>query len=168
MGKSLKCLHSCLEIVRYQASGNSTGPGHGSCTATTCDVTCIQKFQRNLKEYHYQLSAEIFKKKNLRGEKDWWLPTFYSLCIQSFVGRVLANFSTGPEPVTKPKKRPFQYLQLAVRLFTTILPGYDPIVQDQSTVDGGDVEEINVKLVAMIRKTGNTSSSYLKHLYGIG
>jgi hypothetical protein len=165
VGKSLKCLHSCLEIVRYQASGHSTGPGHDSCTAILCDVTCMQKFQWNLKEYLYQLSAEMFKKKNLRGEKDWWLPTFYSLCIQSFVGRILATISAGPEPVTRPKKRPFQYLQLAVRLFTTILPGYDPIVQDQSTVDGADFEGINVKLVAMIRKSGTNSSGYLKHLF---
>jgi hypothetical protein len=86
------------------------------CTATKCSVNPAKNIQICLEQYINELSQQLFKKKNLRGDLSWWLPTFCSLVIQGFVLRTLKASSTTAEDLES------KYLQTAVRLFLVVSP----------------------------------------------
>lgn len=77
----------------------------------------------------------IFKK-NAKLRKDWWLSTFYSLCIQSIVRRVLVVITSKLRNPVEPDLRlaALQYLHLAVQLFFATCKatgkGYEPLSYD--------------------------------------
>lgn len=98
----------CLQGRRLSA--------HGVCTPKKCCVGPAKVIQNCLEQYTNELSQQLFKKKNLRGDLSWWLPTFCSLIIQGFVLRTIkASSTTGEELDSK-------YLQLAVLLFLAVSP----------------------------------------------
>jgi hypothetical protein len=147
--------------TNIHACNVGTALHHGDCTPAGCSIKWVPNLELKLKEYLNELSKQIFKKKNLRGDKSWWLPAFYSLCVQSFVGRALRSISSDPEPASK-------YLHLPVRLFVALSPGFDPIFQpDDSDRDPAVSLMIDPRILALMEKSGHSesSASYLKHLF---
>jgi hypothetical protein len=125
--KSLECLRSTLYFLTTVAYALEV-PTHDECASKLCFIQPSRNLENHLKQYVNELSREIFRKKNLRGDRAWWLPTFYSLCIQSYVRKILDRLQT---PSTDQKiTLETTYLHLAIYLFEAILSSYDPIMGD--------------------------------------
>jgi hypothetical protein len=75
-----------------------------------------------------ELSIMMFKKVNLR-DRRWWLSTFYSLCIQSYVRRALLVIEQQLLAVAADDAdlNSDQYLHLITVLFTAVSFQYDPL-----------------------------------------
>jgi hypothetical protein len=106
----------------------------------------------------------MFSKQNLHGNKSWWLPAFYSLCIQSFVGKLLLPLlAVTPSNNDKPET-PVLYLNLAVHLFEALGSGFDPITQDEDA-DGLSGFKVD-RFIAMLHRMGVRSSfEYVRYLF---
>jgi len=70
----------------------------------------------------------FFKKANMRDKRPWWLSTYYSFCIQSFVKRCLLALETNPSYVHACE----EYLQVPINLFIASSNNYDPLKEDWS------------------------------------
>jgi hypothetical protein len=81
-----------------------------------CGVSPAKNIQDCRGRYINELSQQIFKKKNLRGDKSWWLPTCCSLVIQGFVFETIKATSTSEKELDE------NYLHPAVRLFLSVSP----------------------------------------------
>jgi hypothetical protein len=115
-----------------------------------------------MRDYVNELSKEMFNKKNLRGDRAWWLPAFYSLCIQSFVSKTLLPLLDSlPSNNDKPAA---SYLHLAVQLFEALASGFDPITQNQDA-DGLPDFKINRFITVMRRMGVKSSFGYLRYLF---
>lgn len=161
------CLRGCLRILQANACGKYTTHTHDDCTAATCAVEYARDLETNLREYLNEVSREMFKKKNLRGDKSWWLPAFYSLCIQSYVAKTLRLFTLDPK--TRPTiYDPGNSMHLPVRLFEALSSGFDPMIPSQDPLVTSPVQ-IDPQIQAMIRKLNPNASAqtYLKYLFEI-
>lgn len=138
----------------------------------------------NLTLYLDELSRVFFKKENLRNKTDWYISTFYSFCIQSFVRKALQQLSRDHEAnnLLRPQFASFvnsalaaskEYLHLAVHLFIASCGTCDPLLQDQSIGYGYDVEALGdyeADLVSLRQAVGvpvKSSSEYLKKIFEI-
>jgi hypothetical protein len=104
----LKIMHACSEELSLSA--------HEACTSMDCCVGSANEIQDNMGRYVNELSQQLFKKKILRGDFSWWLPTFCSLVIQGFALRTIKASCTTEEELD------FKYLHPAVRLFLAVSP----------------------------------------------
>jgi hypothetical protein len=99
-------------------------------------VQCISKITAWVDIYVAELSRVLFLKDNMT-QKSQWLSIFYSLCIQSYVRKVLVHLSSLEAPVAlkahSKNLRFEQYLHLGIRLFTAASGNYDPIMGSYST-----------------------------------
>jgi hypothetical protein len=78
-----------------------------------------------------KISAEIFKKENLRNET-WWMSAFYSFCIQSVVRKGLMILERQSTDAGHETFQAAEHFRLPARLFSAIFGGYDPLNQDLS------------------------------------
>lgn len=83
-----------------------------------CAIESIQNLEVSLIIFRRELFRVLFQKNNLRHKKRWWLPTFYSLCIQSAVKSLLVQMKV---------KDAAGYLEYPRRLFIAMSQEYDPI-----------------------------------------
>jgi hypothetical protein len=102
-------------------------------------VKCLSDLSIHLEVYLELLSRVLFRKENIRSNRQWswWLSTFYSLCIQSLVRKLLVVIVDGQNNVSYslnsvPAK---QYLHIALRLFLASSGTYDPLVSSYTTDD---------------------------------
>ncbi|KAK4183042.1 Fez family zinc finger protein 2 [Podospora australis] len=129
---SLICLRHCLEGLRLH-SGSLLSPGsHDECSASQCQVECIRSLYLRLSGYLDELSSVMFHKENMR-DRRWWLSTFYSLCIQSYVRHALIAIEKqllfkSVDDVPAEDLSTTQYLHLAAVLFTAASAKYDPLI----------------------------------------
>jgi hypothetical protein len=126
IAQSFICLRSCLEIIRVQLSELH----HRGCKLSSCEIECTSTLSMYLRLYLDEVSRVIFKKENLKGSRAWWLSTFYSLCIQSCVRKMLIAIIEGyaSEADGANLLSAKQYLHLALKLFQSSSRGYDPLV----------------------------------------
>jgi hypothetical protein len=95
-------------------------------------VECIRNLRSQVAAYVDELSSVIFNKENMR-DRRWWLSTFYSLYIQSYVRHALIivekqlRFSS-VEDVPAEDLTATQYLHLPAVLFTAASAKYDPLL----------------------------------------
>lgn len=76
----------------------------------------------------------------MRSDKSWWLPVFCSLCIQSFVKKLLEALLKKQYAVVINREAGGRYLQEAVQLFIALSSCFDPIMnQDGAQLDVGSV-----------------------------
>jgi hypothetical protein len=95
-------------------------------------VQCIQDLSYYVEAYVTELSSVVFNKENMR-DRRWWLSTFYSLCIQSYVRHALVAIEKqlrfgSTEDVSAEDLTGTQYLHLAAILFTAASAKYDPLL----------------------------------------
>src|SRR3569833_406125 len=88
VGLAIVCLRCCLDGLRLCAANLQTPQIHGTCKPDLCSVDCLRGLCSHIYSYIDELSVMMFKMMNLR-DRRWWLSTFYSLCIQSYVRRGL-------------------------------------------------------------------------------
>lgn len=126
------CLRHCLEALRLH-SANLLSPGaHEDCSGGHCQVECIRNLSSHLSAYIDELSAVIFNKENMR-DRRWWLSTFYSLYIQSYVRHALIAIEKqlrfqASDDVAAEDLTTTQYLHLPAVLFTAASAKYDPLL----------------------------------------
>jgi hypothetical protein len=125
---------------------------HHLCSPSSCQVECIAELQANLSLYLEELSRVFFKKVNMRKKHPWWLSTFYSFCVQSFIKKCLMDLEK--ELPYKERLASEEYLQLPVRLFIASSGAFDPLLSTRlfvasssrsdplmSDLDGLEVDE---------------------------
>jgi hypothetical protein len=120
-------------------SGHLTPDNHAGCNAALCNVECLSDLSIHLEMYLELLSRLLFRKENIRSNRQWswWLRTFYSLCIQSLVRKLLVAIVDGQaneknSPNLLPAK---QYLHIALQLFLASSGTYDPLVSSCTADD---------------------------------
>jgi hypothetical protein len=120
-------------------SGHLTPDNHAGCNAALCNVECLSDLSIHLEMYLELLSRLLFRKENIRSNRQWswWLRTFYSLCIQSLVRKLLVAIVDGQandknSPNLLPAK---QYLHIALQLFLASSGTYDPLISSYTTDD---------------------------------
>lgn len=129
---SMVCLRHCLEALRLY-SANLLSPGaHEDCGGGHCEVECIHNLRSQLAAYVDELSSVIFNKENMR-DRRWWLSTFYSLYIQSYVRHALIAIEKhlrfqSVDDVPAEDITTTQYLHLPAVLFTAASAKYDPLL----------------------------------------
>ncbi|KAK4244262.1 hypothetical protein C7999DRAFT_17459 [Corynascus novoguineensis] len=129
---SMVCLRHCLEALRLH-SANLLSPGeHEDCGAGQCQVECIHSLRIQVANYTDELSSVIFNKENMR-DRRWWLSTFYSLYIQSYVRHALIIIEKqlrfqSADDVPAEDLTATQYLHLPAVLFTAASAKYDPLL----------------------------------------
>ncbi|KAK4127010.1 hypothetical protein N657DRAFT_640903 [Parathielavia appendiculata] len=128
---SMICLRHCLEALRLH-SANLLSGGHEECGGGQCQVECIRKLRSQVAAYVDELSSVIFNKENMR-DRRWWLSTFYSLYIQSYVRHALIIIEKqlrflSAEDVPAEDLTATQYMHLPAVLFTAASAKYDPLL----------------------------------------
>jgi hypothetical protein len=128
---SMVCLRHCLEALRLH-SANLLSGGHEDCGGGQCQVQCIRNLRSQVAAYIDELSSVIFNKENMR-DRRWWLSTFYSLYIQSYVRHALIIVEKqlrflSVEDVAAEDLTATQYLHLPAVLFTAASAKYDPLL----------------------------------------
>ncbi|KAF2806452.1 uncharacterized protein BDZ99DRAFT_95242 [Mytilinidion resinicola] len=174
IGRPLKCMRSCLEVLRFSTPAHHL---HDFCKSSIiCTVECVRYLEHHLENYVMELSRVFFKKKNLRGNLDWWLPAFYSLCIQGFVRRALCHILNS-EDYHKNIQRSIsatQYLHIAVRLFIARSGLYDPLVPgsldeslgaDETTIHNYQAAQVAVNWSSWASHDIWNSGSFLRYLF---
>ncbi|KAK4161230.1 Fez family zinc finger protein 2 [Cladorrhinum sp. PSN259] len=129
---SMVCLRHCLEALRLHSAHLLSSGAHKDCGGGQCQVECIQNLSLRLAAYVDELSSVIFNKENMRDRK-WWLSTFYSLCIQSYVRHALIIIERqlrfqSTDDVAAEDLTATQHLHLAAVLFTAASAKYDPLL----------------------------------------
>ncbi|KXX75836.1 Fez family zinc finger protein 2 [Madurella mycetomatis] len=129
---SMVCLRHCLEALRLH-SANLLSPGaHEDCGGSQCQVECVRNLSLRVAAYIDELSSVIFNKENMR-DRRWWLSTFYSLYIQSYVRHALITIEKqlrfrSVDDVPAEDLTAYQYLHLPAVLFTAASAKYDPLL----------------------------------------
>lgn len=129
---SMICLRHCLEALRLHSAGLLVESEHTECQPGLCQVQCIQDLSFYVEAYIRELSSVVFNKENMR-DRRWWLSTFYSLCIQSYVRHALMAIEKqlcfdSADDVPAEDLTGTQYLHLAAVLFTAASAKYDPLL----------------------------------------
>ncbi|KAK5656447.1 hypothetical protein OQA88_4829 [Cercophora sp. LCS_1] len=129
---SMVCLRHCLEALRLHSAGLLVEDEHVDCQPGLCHVQCIQDLSYYVEAFIRELSSVVFNKENMR-DRRWWLSTFYSLCIQSYVRQALIAIETqlcfaSADDVPAEDLTATQYLHLAAVLFTAASAKYDPLL----------------------------------------
>lgn len=124
--RAVQCLYSCSEL---SCSDTFLSLAQEGCISAHRVVEAMKNFEKQLKEYINELSRVFFKKKNLRGDKSWWIPTFCSLCIMGVLRKALLEKVHVGETTRESLKR---CLHLAVRLFVALSSGFDPLIQSET------------------------------------
>ncbi|KAH8817192.1 hypothetical protein F5884DRAFT_778718 [Xylogone sp. PMI_703] len=119
--QSLLCLQASLEAVRVQSSCTLTRATHQECNPSSCKINCFSELDINLGAY-LDLLIKVLFKKNSKNRRDWWLSVFYSLCIQSYVRKLLITIGSHLDhglntEQTTAKPVMSEYLHLVVALF---------------------------------------------------
>ncbi|KAL1835958.1 hypothetical protein VTJ49DRAFT_5762 [Mycothermus thermophilus] len=101
------------------------------CGGGYCQVECIRNLTAQLATYVDELSAVMFNKENMR-DRRWWLSTFYSLYIQSYVRHALIIIEKqlrfqNSDDVSPDELTATQYMHLPAALFTAASTKYDPL-----------------------------------------
>jgi aspartate carbamoyltransferase regulatory subunit len=107
---------------------------HKVCKPDRCSYGVCRTLTSKLTSYVEGLSAVIFRKENLRGDRKWWLASFYSLCLQSHARRALVALGADHSAA----KSITQHLHLAAALFTAASGGYDPLSPPEQPEPGPD------------------------------
>ncbi len=128
VGLSIICLRYCLDGLRLCAAGLLTPELHSTCRPDRCSIDCLRDLCFHIYTYIEELSMMMFKKVNLR-DRRWWLSTFYSLCVQSYVRRALLVLE---QQLTSHASddadlNSEQYLHLITVLFIAVSFQYDPL-----------------------------------------
>jgi hypothetical protein len=129
---SLICLHTCLEAVRVNEvckrlySGNSI---RLFCSSSHCEHDFISSIAAHLDRFIVEPSKVLSLKENMN-HKLWWLSVFYSLCIQSYVRRILLDLARNHVPPGTQQEGFKQYLHFALRLFIAASGAHDPLLVD--------------------------------------
>lgn len=129
---SLICLRHCLEALRLNSANLLSSVEHGDCKPGHCHVQNIRDLSRSVATYVDELSSVIFNKENMR-DRRWWLSTFYSLSIQSYVRHALIAIEkqlcfSATDDVPAEDLTTTQYLHVAAVLFTAASAKYDPLL----------------------------------------
>jgi len=129
---SMVCLRHCLEALRLHSSGLLVEEEHIDCRPGLCQIQCIQDLSYYVESYVTELSSVVFNKENMR-DRRWWLSTFYSLYIQSYVRHALIAIEKqlrfgSADDVSAEDLTGTQYLHLAAILFTAASAKYDPLL----------------------------------------
>ncbi|KAH8789646.1 hypothetical protein BGZ57DRAFT_786541, partial [Hyaloscypha finlandica] len=175
ISQSLLCLLTCLEVKRLATTQSLTPLSHQFCTKSplpTCKVNCIENLSLYLNKFLDELSRVFFQKQDMRS-KAWWLPIFYSFCIQAVVRRALITLTEGPQGQRFELTWVKEYLHLAVRLFISTSGSYDPLTQsfeDDGSLQSGDLsklEDYEAARVALGVPSNDFTSSgdYLKRIF---
>lgn len=129
---SMVCLRHSLEVLRLHTANLLSRGAHEDCGGGHCEVECIHNLRSQLAAYIDELSSVIFNKENMR-DRRWWLSTFYSLYIQSYVRHALIIIEKQlrfqcPDDVPPEDLTTTQYLHLPAILFTAASAKYDPLL----------------------------------------
>ncbi|KAL2160967.1 hypothetical protein VTH06DRAFT_8679 [Thermothelomyces fergusii] len=129
---SMVCLRHCLEALRLHSAGLLSPGEHEDCGGGQCQVECIHSLRTQLSAFVDELSAVIFNKENMR-DRRWWLSTFYSLYIQSYVRHALIIIERqlrfpSCDDIPAEDLTATQYMHLPAVLFTAASAKYDPLL----------------------------------------
>ncbi|KAH6854729.1 hypothetical protein B0I37DRAFT_300160 [Chaetomium sp. MPI-CAGE-AT-0009] len=129
---SMICLRHCLEALRLNSANLLSPRAHEDCGGGQCQVECIHNLRSRVAAYVDELSSVIFNKENMR-DRRWWLSTFYSLYIQSYVRHALIIIEKqlrfpSSDDVPAEDLTTTQYLHLPAVLFTAASAKYDPLL----------------------------------------
>ncbi|KAI2605530.1 hypothetical protein GGR54DRAFT_633490 [Hypoxylon sp. NC1633] len=127
---AIRCLRSCIEILRLQESGHLVSDLHDDCVVGHCQIQPFQDLSANIKCFTDELSKVLLRKENRLHERRWWLSAFYSIWIQSYVRRTIRfveNVSKVPlDPETK--EACSSSFLLALELFDVTSATFDPLM----------------------------------------
>ncbi|KAK0730161.1 hypothetical protein B0H67DRAFT_474660 [Lasiosphaeris hirsuta] len=184
---SMVCLRHCFEALRLQSADLLSVKAHSECGPGHCHVQCVQDIHRYVATYVDELSSVVFNKENMK-DRRWWLSTFYSLYIQSYVRHALIAIEKhlcfeGLEDVPAEDLANTQYLHLAAVLFTAASAKYDPLLggrlqyalTENSVIPETSVPELHhssARVVCDVEKWPEvgikTSYQFLRRLLQIG
>jgi hypothetical protein len=148
---------------------------HQSCSTSSlsiCSINCIANLSLYLNKFLDELSRVFFQKQDMRS-KAWWLPIFYSFCIQAVVRKALKILTIGTHSQPSELEWVKEYLHLAIRLFISASGRYDPLTQsfgDDGSAQSEDLptlEDYEAARVALgiPRNDFISSSDYLKRIF---
>ncbi|KAK0628348.1 hypothetical protein B0T17DRAFT_522502 [Bombardia bombarda] len=129
---SMVCLRYCLGVMRLHSAGLLSTGAHDGCGPSQCHVHYIRDLCLYVSTYIDELSSVIFNKENMR-DRRWWLSTFWSMYIQSYVRHALISIEkqlcfASIDDVPAEELTSTQYLHLAAVLFTAASTKYDPLL----------------------------------------
>ncbi|KAK3363167.1 hypothetical protein B0T25DRAFT_32047 [Lasiosphaeria hispida] len=184
---SMICLRRCFEALRLHSADLLSVKAHSECGPGQCQVQCVQDIHRYVATYIDELSSVVFNKENMK-DRRWWLSTFYSLYIQSYVRHALIAIEKylcfeGLDDVPAEDLANTQYLHLAAVLFTAASAKYDPLLggrlqyalTENSVIPETSVPELHhssARVVCEVEKWPEvgikTSYQFLRRLLQIG
>jgi hypothetical protein len=126
-----------MHVKAYTASSEALL--HNLCSSTACKIECIEQVKTDISLFLKELSRVFFKKANMRKKHAWWLSTFYSFCIQSFVKKCLMGIETGASDERRLACE--EYLQLPIRLFIATSGTFDPLMSDLGELEVDESED---------------------------
>ncbi|KAL7620503.1 hypothetical protein AAE478_009498 [Parahypoxylon ruwenzoriense] len=135
---AIECFRNCIEILRLHDGGHLVSELHNDCRADHCQVQPFQNLDSNIRSFTDELSKVIFRKENRLHDRRWWLSTFYSLWIQSYVRRTIqfmkeqSKRQGHPELSSEMQSTCSAYLLLALELFDAASASFDPLVSTWS------------------------------------
>lgn len=129
---SMVCLRHCLEALRLHSANLLSPSEHEDCGGGQCQVECIHSLRTQVSAFVDELSSVIFNKENMR-DRRWWLSTFYSLYIQSYVRHALIIIEKqlrfpSSDDISTEDLTATQYMHLPAVLFTAASAKYDPLL----------------------------------------
>lgn len=130
---SMVCFKHCLEALRLHSANLLSAAAHDDCGGGGhCQIECIRNLSAQVAAYINELSSVMFNKENMR-DRRWWLSTFYSLYIQSYVRHALMTIEKqlrfrSVDDVPAEDLTATQYLHLPAILFTAASAKYDPLL----------------------------------------
>ncbi|KAK3694165.1 hypothetical protein B0T22DRAFT_63249 [Podospora appendiculata] len=148
---SMVCLRHCLGALRLNSANLLSVDAHNNCQAHECQVHYIHDLGLHIKGYIDELSSVIFNKENMR-DRRWWLSTFFSLYIQSYIRHALATIEKqlcfpAVDDVPAEDLTSTQYLHLVAMLFTAASAKYDPLLggrQQYALTDNSVIPEATI------------------------
>lgn len=126
------CLRHSLEALRLYSANLLLPDAHEDCSGGQCQLECVRNLGSRVAAYVDELSSVIFNKENMR-DRRWWLSTFYSLYIQSYVRHALITIEKqlhfrSADDVPAEDLTATQYLHLPAVLFAAASAKYDPLL----------------------------------------
>ncbi|KAI5864918.1 hypothetical protein GGS23DRAFT_619624 [Durotheca rogersii] len=178
---AIECFRNCIEILRLLGGGVPLSQLHNGCTLGDCQAQPFLKLGANIKSFTNELSKVIFRKENRLNDKRWWLSTFYSLWIQSYVRRTIlfveSHFKAQghSEPDSEIRCACPAYLLLSLEVFDASSASFDPLVSTWSldkeppNMDLRLIKYYRLAQKALFREQGvrdiGSSIDYLRRLY---
>ncbi|KAE8445419.1 hypothetical protein EG329_013432 [Mollisiaceae sp. DMI_Dod_QoI] len=164
---SSDCWFSHYREVRRHFT-NQTNSNWG-CNSDDCTEKRAHELPNMFTQFFNALSKVMFQKKNMRGDKSWWLPVFSSLLIIAPTVVAMNSFLAGGSKY-------YHYLlggthlRKAIQLFGALSTNFDPLIRREESIWSSHLIEWLANAVCLSSWEINgvkSSADFLQRMFGM-